>query len=60
MVEISKMKTKIVVVLFEDYVVPKNFIAEVIPLKIALKIMNGQNNLYENFVNSLFVKFGRL
>ena len=54
------MKTKIVVVLFEDYVVPKNFIAEVIPLKIALKIMNGQNNLYENFVNSLFVKFGRL
>jgi hypothetical protein len=54
------MKTKMIFLLFEDYFVPKNFIAEVIPMKIAFKLMNGQDNLYENFVNGFYVKFGKL
>ena len=54
------MKTKLVIVLFKEYLSPKNFIAEVLPLKVGLKLMADHDNLFEKFLENCQVKFGRL
>ena len=46
------MKTKIAFVLFKEYFSPKNFIAEVVPLKVGLKLIAHFDNLFENFVDN--------
>ena len=39
---------------------PSKFIAEVLLEKMAIKLMNENNNLFENLVQQFTIKFGRL
>lgn len=50
LVEISRNKTKIFVLLFENFENPSRFIAEVLLEKIALKLMQDNGNSFENFI----------
>jgi hypothetical protein len=46
--------------LFENFEMPSKFIAEVLLEKMAIKLMNENNNLFENLVQQFSIKFGRL
>ena len=51
LVEIARNKAKILIVLFDDYMNPSSFIAEVLTEKVANKLMSENENLFENFVS---------
>jgi hypothetical protein len=50
LIEISRTKKRVFVLLFENFENPNNYIAEVLPEKIAMKLMNDNGNLFENFI----------
>jgi hypothetical protein len=60
LVEISRSKLKIFVLLFENFEIPTNFIIEVLQEKVAHKLLQDNNNRFENFVAQFYIKFGRL
>ena len=60
LVEISRNKTKIFILLFENFENPSRYIADVIREKLALKLMQENGNSFENFIEQFQVKFGRL
>jgi hypothetical protein len=51
LVEIARSRAKIFIVLFDDYMDPSSFIAEVLTEKVANKLMSENENLFENFVS---------
>ena len=51
LVEIARSRAKILIVLFDDYMDPSSFIAEVLTEKVANKLMSENENLFENFVS---------
>ena len=51
LVEIARSRAKILIVLFDDYLDPSSFIAEVLTEKVANKLMSENENLFENFVS---------
>jgi hypothetical protein len=55
LIEISKMKTKVAILLFPNYDDPKVYLAEVIYERIAYKLMRENQNLFEIFVKSFSV-----
>ena len=60
LIEISRTKKKVFILLFENFENPNKYIAEVLLQKIAMKLMNDCGNLFENFIQKFFIKFGRL
>ena len=60
LVEISRSKLKIFVLLFENFEIPTNFIIEALQEKVAHKLLQDNNNRFENFVAQFYTKFGRL
>jgi hypothetical protein len=50
LVEISRNKTKIFILLFENFENPHRFIGEAIIEKIALKLMQQNANSFENLI----------
>jgi hypothetical protein len=60
LIEISRSKTKVFIVLFENYANPDGFIAEALTEKLAFSLMSRHGNLYENFVKSFNVAYGKL
>jgi len=60
LIEISRNKTKVFIVLFENYCTPDIYIAEALSEKIAFSLMAKHNNLYENFVTSFYISYGKL
>ena len=60
LVEISRSKLKIFVLLFENFENPNKYIAEVLLEKIAMKLMNDNGNMFENFIKQFYIKFGKL
>lgn len=60
LVEISRGKTKVFICLFPDYSQPEIFLAEALTEKLAYCLMNKHENLFENFVQSFYIAFGKL
>lgn len=60
LIEISRSKTKVFIVLFENYANPDSFIAEALTEKLAFSLMARHGNLYENFVQSFYIAYGKL
>ena len=60
LVEISRNKLKVYVLLFENFEIPTNFILEVLQEKVAHKLLQDNNNRFENFVSQFYIKFNRL
>lgn len=60
MVEISRNKKKVFILLFENFENPNKYIAEVLLEKIAMKLMNDNGNMFENFIRQFYIKFGKL
>ena len=60
LIEISRNKTKVFICLFENYASPDEFIAEVLSEKLAFALMARHDNLFENFVRSFYIAYGRL
>lgn len=50
LIEISRTKKKVFILLFENFENPSKYIAEVLLQKIAMKLMNDCGNLFENFI----------
>lgn len=46
--------------LFENFENPNKYIGEVLLEKIAMKLMNDNGNLFENFIKQFYIKFGKL
>lgn len=60
LVEISRTKQKVFIVLFEHYSLPNNFMAECLTEKVAFKLMSDHGNSFENFIAAFYIKFGKL
>lgn len=60
LVEISRNKTKVFLCLFENYATPDVFIVECLPEKLAFSLMAKHNNLFENFIGSFYIAYGKL
>jgi hypothetical protein len=60
LIEISRSKTKIFILLFENFEQPTKFIGEVFSEKLATKLMNDNNNQFETLVRKFSIKFGKL
>jgi hypothetical protein len=60
LIEISRTKKKVFILLFENFENPSKYIAEVLLQKIAMKLMNDCGNLFENFIKQFYIKFGKL
>jgi hypothetical protein len=60
LIEISRSKKKVFILLFENFENPSRFIGEALQEKIALKLMNDNGNLFENFIRNFYIKFGKL
>jgi hypothetical protein len=60
LVEISRNKTKVFLCLFENYATPDVFIVEALPEKLAFSLMARHNNLFEEFVGSFYIVYGKL
>lgn len=60
LVEISKLKYKVFIILFENYANPDLFIAEALPEKLAYSLMAKHDNIFENFVSSFYIAYGKL
>ena len=60
LVEISRDKKNLFVVLLENFEDPSNNIAESIKIKVASKLMKDNGNLFETFVSQCSVKYGKL
>ena len=48
------------VILLPNFEDPTNFLAETLKIKIATKLLRDSKNLFEAFVGTLFIKFGKL
>ena len=60
LVEISRNPKKVFILLFENFEDPSSYIVEVLLEKIAQKLMNDCQNLFENLVQTFTVKYGKL
>lgn len=60
LVEISRNKKKVFLCLFENYAAPDVFIVECLPEKLAFSLMARHNNLFENFIASFNIAYGKL
>jgi hypothetical protein len=47
-------------VIVEDFEKPQNYIAEVLSLKLALKLMHDNERMFDRFIAQFQIKFGRL
>lgn len=50
LIEISRDKKKVFILLFENFEQPNKFIADAISEKIAAKLMSDNDNLFENLI----------
>jgi len=60
LVEISSNAHKIYVILFPNFEKTEVHIAEIIPIKIAERLISSCNNVFEKFIETMTVKFGKL
>ena len=60
LVEISRSKTRVFILLFENFEDPTSYIIEVLLEKIALKLMQDCQNAFESLVSTFNVKYGKL
>ena len=60
LIEISRSPKKVFILLFPNFEQPAEYLQEVLPEKVALKLMNDCANLFENLIANFYVKFGRL
>lgn len=60
LVEISRNKTKVFIVLFESYSAPVTFIAETLHEKIAFTLFAKHDYHYPNFIETLYISYGKL
>lgn len=60
LVEISRNPKKVFILLFPNFEKPEEFLSESMTEKQAVKLMNENGNIFENFVKQFYVKFGKL
>jgi len=60
LVEISRNRKKAFIILFENFEEPHNFIAETLTIKVALKLMNDNDHIFEKLIGQFYIKFGNL
>lgn len=60
LIEISRDKKKVFILMFENFEQPTKFIAEALSEKVASKLMNDNDNLFENLITTFTVKFEKL
>ena len=60
LIEISRNTKKVFILLFPNFEQPEQYLSEVFPEKVAMKLMNDNNNLFENLVKNFYVKFNKL
>ena len=60
LVEISRNPKKIFFLLFPNFEQPTEYLSEVFYEKVAMKLMNDCQNLFENLVKKFYVKFNKL
>lgn len=60
LVEISRNPKKVFILLFPNFERPDIYLSEVLTEKMAMRLMNESGNIFENFVGTFFVKFGKL
>ena len=60
LVEISRNKNKIFILLFPNYEKPEMFIHQVINSKIGERLLALEDNVFEKFISTFDIKFGKL
>lgn len=60
LIEISRNSKKVFIVLFENFEEPHNHIATALTTKVAYKLLNDNENLFEKLIGQFFIKFGKL
>lgn len=60
LVEISRSKTKFYILLFPNFEKPEMFLHQIINSKIGERLLYLVDNVFENFVQTFDIKFGRL
>ena len=60
LIEISKGKTKVFICLYENYQCADVFIALALSEKLAFALMARHDNLFEKFVESFYITYGKL
>lgn len=60
LVEISASAHKIYVILFPNFEKTEVHIAEILPIKIAERLIAACNNVFDKFIDTMQIKFGKL
>ena len=60
LIEISRNTKKVFILLFPNFEQPEQYLNEVFPEKVAMKLMNDNGNLFENLIKKFYVKFNKL
>ena len=60
LVEVSRTNLKVFFILFPNFEKPKTFLFEGLTEKQSMKLMADCENMFENIVNKMYVKFGKL
>jgi len=60
LVEISRNRKQIIIVLFEHYHQQNSFIADTLTEKVAQKLMADNDNNFVTFISQFYIKYGKL
>lgn len=60
LIEISRNPKKVFILLFANFEKPHEYLNEILTEKQAMKLMNECGNVFENFVNTFYIKFNKL
>ena len=60
LIEISRNAKKVFVVLFPNFERSDEYLSEVLTDKQATKLMSECGNVFENFIQTFYIKFGKL
>lgn len=60
LVEISRSKTKLFILLFPNFEKPEMFLHQILNSKIGERLLALVDNVFENFIQTFDIKFGKL
>jgi hypothetical protein len=60
LIEISRNKTKVFILLFPNFERPDIYIQEILSDKQATRLLNENDNVFERFIERFFIKFNHL
>lgn len=60
LVEISRNRMKVFILLFPNFERPDQYISEIMTDKQATRMLNENDNIFENFISKFYIKFNKL